>query len=151
MALCQPGFSAISLISSFLVHHEAVCSSLPRVFFFFILSEAFRAGSALSCTGRYSPEQQALHTIEAKPQKLQTSSSKAQIPRRHFPLQTCGCRCSHRYFSGIYLLLIPQGLHPRVLQTSAGSMVSTALPLSGGLSYIRVHMASLRSISAVFN
>lgn len=128
MALCQPGFSAISLISSFLVHHEAVCSSLPRVFFFFfILSEAFRAGSALSCTGRYSPEQQALHTIEAKPQKLQTSSSKAQIPRRHFPLQTCGCRCSHRYFSGIYLLLIPQGLHPRVLQTSAGSMVSTAL------------------------
>lgn len=151
MALCQPGFSAISLISSFLVHHEAVCSSLPRVFFFFILSEAFRAGSALSCTGRYSPEQQALHTIEAKPQKLQTSSSKAQIPRRHFPLQTCGCRCSHRYFSGIYLLLIPQGLHPRVLQTSAGSMVSTALPLSGGLSYVRVHMASLRSISAVFN
>lgn len=151
MALCQPGFSAISLISSFLVHHEAVCSSLPRVFFFFILSEAFRAGSALSCTGRYSPEQQALHTIEAKPQKLQTSSSKAQIPRRHFPLQTCGCRCSHRYFSGIYLLLIPQVLHPRVLQTSAGSMVSTALPLSGGLSYIRVHMASLRSISAVFN
>lgn len=151
MALCQPGFSAISLISSFLVHHEAVCSSLPRVFFFFILSEAFRAGSALSCTGRYSPEQQALHTIEAKPQKLQTSSSKAQIPRRHFPLQTCGCRCSHRYFSGIYLLLIPQVLHPRVLQTSAGSMVSTALPLSGGLSYVRVHMASLRSISAVFN
>lgn len=120
-------------------------------FFFFILSEAFRAGSALSCTGRYSPEQQALHTIEAKPQKLQTSSSKAQIPRRHFPLQTCGCRCSHRYFSGIYLLLIPQVLHPRVLQTSAGSMVSTALPLSGGLSYVRVHMASLRSISAVFN
>lgn len=151
MALCQPGFSAISLISSFLVHHEAVCSSLPRVFFFFILSEAFRAGSALSCTGRYSPEQQALHTIEAKPQKLQTSSSKAQIPRRHFPLQTCGCRCSHRYFSGIYLPLIPQGLHLRVLQTSAGSMVSTALPLSGGLSYVRVHMASLRSISAVFN
>lgn len=128
MALCQPSFSAISLISSFLVHHEAVCSSLPRVFFFFfILSEAFRAGSALSCTGRYSPEQQALHTIEGKPQKLQTSSSKAQIPRRHFPLQTCGCQCSHRYFSGIYLLLIPQVLHPRVLQTSAGSMVSTAL------------------------
>lgn len=40
---------------------------------------------------------------------------------------------------------------PPLTYPSAGSMVSTALPLSGGLSYIRVHMASLRSISAVFN
>lgn len=98
--LTSPGFFSFYLVGSL---PSRQCIELYRS----LLPEA--ASSAYSWT---------------KPRKLQTLSSKAQIPRSHFPLQTYGCQCSHRFFYEIYLLLILQVLHPRVLQ---GSIVSTVL------------------------